>query len=245
MDHSSDLPLITALPRAWIAFGRAPWQHVGLSALALLSSIGFALVGQDLRAVQDALLQRIGDVCVLCSLLVPIGPVLALLKLADRMLPEPPATSSANQRKPRGWLLRQAITLMVIELLVLAGALTVIQSLSWFLGTMSPTLAGLSVVLCSALLLHWLFTQVMALPLLVHHRHRALLAMAHRRELVKAKVLKVLAKLGLISGLNMLGLILASLGLLLSLPFSALVLMACCRTQTPWRSDSRRNMLPT
>ena len=121
MAHSSELPLITALPRAWIAFGRAPWQHVGLSALALLSSIGFALVGQDLRAIEDALLQRIGDVCVLCSLLVPIGPVLALLKLADRMLPEPPATSSAKQRKPRGWLLRQAITLMVIELLVLAG----------------------------------------------------------------------------------------------------------------------------
>ena len=110
---------------------------------------------------------------------------------------------------------------------------------------MSPTLAGLSVVLCSALLLHWLFTQVMALPLLVHHRHRALQAMAHSRQLVNANGLKVLAMLGLISGLNLLGLILASLGLLLSLPFSALVLMACCRTQTPWRSDSRRNMLPT
>ena len=51
----------------------------------MLSSIGFALIGQDLRVVQT-LLQRIGDVCVLCSLLVPIG-LLALLKLADRMLP--------------------------------------------------------------------------------------------------------------------------------------------------------------
>ena len=141
------------------------------------------------------MLQGIGDVSVLCSLLVPIGPVLALLKLADRMLPESPTTSSADRRKPRGWLLRQAITLMVIELLVLAGALTMIQSLSWFLGTMSPTLAGLSVVLCSALLLHWLFTK--DLPLLCTITI-ALCRPAHSRQLVNANGLKVLAMLGLV-----------------------------------------------
>ena len=50
---------------------------------------------------------------------------------------------------------------------------------------------------------------------------------------------------GLLSGINLLGLLGASLGLLLSLPFSALVLMACCRTQTPCSKVSRRNMLPT
>ena len=54
--------------------------------------------------------------------------------------------------------------------------------------------------------------------------------------------LKVLA---LLLGLNLLGLIGAPLGLLLSLPFSALVVMACCRPQTPLISDSRRNMFPT
>ena len=97
----------------------------------------------------------------------------------------------------------------------------------------------------SLLLLHWLFTQVMALPLLVHHHHHARQAMAHSRHLVNSNGLKVLAMLGLITGLNLLGLLAASLGLLLSLPFSALVLMACCRSQTPWRSDSRRNILPT
>jgi hypothetical protein len=32
---------------------------------------------------------------------------------------------------------------------------------------------------------------------------------------------------------------------LLSLPFSALGLMACCRPHTPWRRNSRRNILPT
>ena len=95
------------------------------------------------------------------------------------------------------------------------------------------------------LMLCWLFSQVLALPLLVHHRHRALQAMDHSRQLVRHNGLKVLALLGLLIGINLLGLIGASLVLLFSLPFSALILMACCRTQTPCRSVSRRNMLPT
>ena len=66
--------------------------------------------------------------------------------------------------------------------------------------------------------------------------------MDHSRQLVRHKGHNVL---GLLSEINLLGLIGASLGLLLSLPFSALILMACCRTQTPCRSVSRRNMLPT
>ena len=37
----------------------------------------------------------------------------------------------------------------------------------------------------------------------------------------------------------------ACLGLLLSIPISAMLLMASCRTQTPWDRDSRWNMLPT
>lgn len=94
-------------------------------------------------------------------------------------------------------------------------------------------------------MLCWLFSQVLALPLLVHHRHRALQVMDHSRQLVRHNGLKVLALLGLLIGINLLGLIGASLVLLFNLPFSALILMACCRTQTPCRSVSRRNMLPT
>ena len=90
-----------------------------------------------------------------------------------------------------------------------------------------------------------LFTQVLSLPLLVYHRCRALQAMDHSRRLVQNNSLKMLAVLGLLLGINALGLLGATLGLLLSLPFSALVLMACCRPQTPWRRDSRRNILPT
>ena len=86
---------------------------------------------------------------------------------------------------------------------------------------------------------------MLALPLLVHHRHRVLKAMDHSRQVVRHNGFRELAFLGLLSGINLLGLIGASLGLLLSLPSSALILMACCLTQTPCSSVSRRNMLPT
>ena len=45
--------------------------------------------------------------------------------------------------------------------------------------------------------------------------------MDHSRQLARHNGLKVLALLRLLSGINLLGLIGASLGLLLSLPFSA------------------------
>ncbi|MGB1417043.1 MAG: hypothetical protein ACPHAS_02705 [Synechococcus sp.] len=244
MAHSNDLPLITALPRAWLAFSKAPWTHVGLSCLVLISGIGLALIGQDLRALHPSWLNHLGDLSVLGSVVVPIVPGIALLELADRDLPGHQRNGKQARRRS-SWVLQQSFILLVLEGLCLAGGLLVVQSLSWMLGHISPTLAGLSVIAGSLLLLHWLFTQVMALPLLVHHHHHALQAMAHSRHLVNSNGLKVLAMLGLITGLNLLGLLAASLGLLLSLPFSALVLMACCRSQTPWRSDSRRNILPT
>ena len=105
--------------------------------------------------------------------------------------------------------------------------------------------AGINVLLGGLVLLSWLFSQTLALPLLVHERCRALQAMDQSRQLIHRNGFKVLALLGMLLGINLLGLIGASLGLLLSLPFSALVLMACCRPQTPLVSDSRRNMFPT
>jgi hypothetical protein len=69
--------------------------------------------------------------------------------------------------------------------------------------------------------------------------------MEHSRKLVQQNRLKVLALVGLILGINLVGLMGACLGLILSLPFSALILMASCRTQAPWSKDWRRNILPT
>lgn len=236
------LPLVTLLPRAWIAFGQAPWRCVGLAALVLICGAGLAAIGQDLRQLENVWLGRLGDLTVLLSMVLPLLPLLALLELADRLLP---AGDSSRRTGPWRGILRQSLALLMLEGLVMMGGIAVIQSLSWALGQFSTTLAGLAVIVGGALLLSWMFSQLLALPLLIHHRHRALQAMDHSRQLVGGNALKVLALLGLITGLNLLGLIGASLGLLLSLPFSALVLMACCRTQTPWRSDSRRNMLPT
>ena len=225
-----------------MAFGQAPWRCVGLAALVLISGAGLAVIGQDLRQLDNPWLGRLGDLTVLLSLVLPLLPMLALLELADSLLP---AGDVSRLKVPWRWILRQSLALLLLESLVMMGGIAVIQSLSWAIGQFSTTLAGLAVIVGGAMLLSWMFSQVLALPLLIHHRHRALQAMDHSRQLVGGNALKVLALLGLITGLNLLGLIGASLGLLLSLPFSALVLMACCRTQTPWRSDSRRNMLPT
>ena len=236
MAPSTELPLVTLLPRAWIGFGKAPWRCVGLANVLLLSAIGPALLGEDLRRLG---LTWLGCLGVVASLVLPL---LALLKLADQLLPpesrpEPPIRWS--------WLLRQATGLVLFELLLVLGGLALIQTLSWAAGRLSTTLAGVVVVSGGLLMLCWMFSQVLALPLLVHHRLRALQAMDHSRQLVRHNGLKMLELLGLLSGINLLGLIGASLGLLLSLPFSALVLMACCRTQTPCSSVSRRNILPT
>ena len=242
MASSTEIPLVTLLPRAWIGFSRGPWRCVGLAALVLISASGPAVVGHDLRLSDSPWLNRLGDLSVLVSLILPLLPLLALLRLTDTLLPD---RREARPRQSLRQLLRQAFTLVLLELLLVLGGTGLIQSLSWMLGRWSSALAGLSVVLGGLILLSWLFSQVMALPLLVHERCRALQAMDHSRQMVHRNGLKILALLGMLLGINLLGLIGATLGLLLSLPFSALVLMACCRPQTPLSNDSRRNILPT
>ena len=242
MASSTEIPLVTLLPRAWIGFSRGPWRCVGLAALVLISASGPAVVGHDLRLSESLWLNRLGDLAVMASLVVPLLPLLALLRLTDGLLPD-----RRDNRPSQSWrqLLRQAFNLTLLELLLVLGGLGLIQSLSWMLGRWSTALAGLSVVAGGLILLSWLFSQVMALPLLVHERCRALQAMDLSRQLVHRNGFKVLALLGMLLGINLLGLIGATLGLLISLPFSALVLMACCRPQTPLSNDSRRNMFPT
>ena len=225
-----------------MAFGKAPWRCVGLATLILVSATGMAVVGQDLRMLNAEWLVQLGDLAVLLSVIIPLIPLIGLLQLADDLLPgvDPPKPPVRWR-----WLWRQSSSLLLLETVVMTGGLAVIQSLSWLLSKISTTLAGMAVVVGGLLLISWMFSQFLALPLLVHHRYRALQAMDHSRQLVRHNILKVMALIGLLIGLNLVGLIGATLGLLLSLPFSALLLMACCRTQTPWSSDSRRNMFPT
>ena len=210
--------------------------------MVLISASGPAVVGHDMRLAGSPWLNRLGDLSVLTSLVLPLLPLLALLRLTDGLLPD-----RRDDRPDQTWrqLLHQAFTLVLFEMLLVLGGLGLIQSLSWMLGRWSTALAGLSVVLGGLVLMSWLFSQTLAFPLLVHERCRALQAMDHSRQLVRRNGLKVLALLGMLLGINLLGLIGATLGLLLSLPFSALVLMACCRPQTPFSNDSRRNMFPT
>jgi uncharacterized membrane protein len=141
--------------------------------------------------------------------------------------------------------LKQTCGLVVLEVLIGIGGISSIRLLSQFLAPHSGVFASLVIVLGGVSIAIWLVGQLLSIPLLIHHGYRPLRAMEHSRKLVQANRLKVLALLGLLLGINLLGLMAASLGLLLSLPFSALLLMASCRTQTPWRRESRRNILPT
>ena len=213
----------------------------------LICLMGLGVVAHDLQLSSNPFLQYTGDLVLVLAALVPLAPLLALLQLADEHLPggldRAPKQPAASRRF--FWLLKQTCGLVVLEVLIGIGAVSSIRLLSQVLAPHSGVLASLAVVLGGVGIAIWLIGQLLSIPLLIHHGHRPLRAMEHSRKLVQANRLKVLALLGLLLGINLLGLMAASLGLLFSLPFSALLLMASCRTQTPWRRESRENILPT
>ena len=92
---STELPLVTLLPRAWIGFGKAAWRCFGLATALLLSAVGPAVLGEDRRRLGFAWL---GDLVVVASLVLPLLPLLALLRLADQLLPE-----ESMPERPIGW----------------------------------------------------------------------------------------------------------------------------------------------
>ena len=73
------------------------------------------MLGEDLRWLGFAWLR---DLAVVASLVLPLLPLLALLQLADQLLPE-----ESVPERPIGWswLLRQATGLVLFELLLVLG----------------------------------------------------------------------------------------------------------------------------
>jgi len=213
----------------------------------LISLMGLGVIARDLQLSSNRFLQYAGDFVLVIAVLIPLAPLLALLQLADEHLPggleSDPKQPTARRRFL--WLLKQTCGLVVLEVLIGIGGISSIRLLSQFLAPHSGVLASLVIVLGGVGIAIWMIGQLLSVPLLIHHGYRPLRAMEHSRKLVQANRLKVMALLGLLLGINLLGLMAASLGLLFSLPFSALLLMASCRTQTSWRSESRRNMFPT
>ena len=132
-----------------------------------MCAIGPAVVAQDLRAISTPGLARLGDIAVLISLGLPVVPLLGLLRLADQLLPAPLEPRPPQRLKT---LLSQALVLVAIELCLLLAGLGLIQCLSWAVGQVSTTLAGLIVILGALIVGAGLFTQMLSLPLLVHHR---------------------------------------------------------------------------
>ena len=104
----------------------------------LISASGPAVIGHDLRLAGSPWLNRLGDLSVLISLALPLVPLLALLRLADCLLPD-----RGNDRPQQSWrqLLKQAFNLVLLELVLILGGVGLIQSLSWILGRWSTALA--------------------------------------------------------------------------------------------------------
>ena len=174
--------------------------------------------------------------------------LVALLHLADQYLPTihtPQSIEPAKGRQQLRWIFRETAALVLLESVILIGGLNTLKIIGALMARQSGVFSAVILIAGGLALILWTLSQTLAIPLLVHHGHRPLAAMEHSRRLVQANRLKVLALLGLLIGVNLIGLMGAFLGLLLSIPFSALLLMASCRTQTPWVSDSRRNILPT
>ena len=226
------LPLTTIIPRAWIGFGKAPWQCVGLTALTLIVLTGLGVLARDLQESGQRGFEMTGNALLVLTIPASLGPLVSLLRLADQLLPTgagSEAEASPGKGRPLRWLLRQTTALVLLEGVVFIGGLNVIRILSGLIASHSGVLSTAVLLIGLLALAAWALSQILALPLLVHHGHHPLAAMEHSRKIVQANRIKVLALLGL----------------LLSIPLSALLLMASCRTQTPWDRDSRRNMLPT
>ena len=242
------IPLTTIIPRAWIGFSQAPWRCVGLTALMLITVTGLSLISRDLQQGEGWWQSTISDVLFVATIPTTLLPLVALLHLADQLLPSIQTTHpiDAAQERPRlRWIFRQTAALVLLEGIILIGGLQTIRVIGALIARQSGVFSALILIAGGLALILWTLSQTLALPLLVHHGHRPLAAMEHSRRLVQTNRLKVLALLGLLIGINLIGLMGAFIGLLLSIPFSALMLMASCRTQTPWVKDSRRNILPT
>ena len=95
----TEIPLVTLLPRAWIGFSRGPWRCVGLAALVLISASGPAVIGHYLRLTGSPWLNRLGDLSVLTSLVLPLVPLLYLLRLTDSLIPD-----RRDERAKQSWV---------------------------------------------------------------------------------------------------------------------------------------------
>mgnify|MGYP004308399595 CR=1 FL=1 len=214
----------------------------------LITLTGLTVVSRDLQQGNSWWEATLSDSLFVATIPAALLLGVALLQLADRLLPSIQTTQQSepalNKQRLR-WILKQTGALVLLEGVILMGGLSSIRITGALIARHSAVLSAVILIAGGLVLSLWTLSQTLALPLLVHHGHRPLAAMEHSRRLVQTNRLKVLALLGLLIGVNLIGLMGAFLGLLLSIPFSALLLMASCRTQTPWVRDSRRNMLPT
>ena len=124
------LPLTTIIPRAWIGFSQAPWRFVGLTALMLITVTGLSLISRDLQQGEGLWQSTISDVLFVATIPTTLLPLVALLHLADQLLPSIQTTHpiDAAQERPRlRWIFRQTAALVLLEGIILIGGLQTIR----------------------------------------------------------------------------------------------------------------------
>ena len=159
----------------------------------LISVSGPAVVGHDLRQRVPMAEPARGPIGA-DGLVLPLS-LLALLRLTDTLLPdrrEDRADQSWRQLVPPSPWCYWSCARAGRRRLDPVGELDA-RSLGHRIGGPQRAVGGM-------VLLSWLFSQIVALPLLVHERCRALQAMDHSRQLVHRNGLKVLALLGMLLG---------------------------------------------
>ena len=81
------IPLTTIIPRAWVGFSQAPWRFVGLTALMLITVTGLSLISKDLQQGEGWWQSTMSDVLFVATIPTTLLPLVALLHLADQLLP--------------------------------------------------------------------------------------------------------------------------------------------------------------
>ena len=243
------LPITTIIPRAWIGFSQAPWRCVGLTALMLVILTGLGVTARDLQQSSHWWLATLGDALLVISIPAALMPLVALLHLADRLLPpgssheEVAAASSTRQLL---WLFKQTAALTLLEGVILIGALNLIRVASAVVAGHSGVLSNLILVAGVAALAAWTLGQSLALPLLVHHGHRPLAGDGTQPQTGANQSTEGSGPAGVAAG-DQFGRPDGCLSRPTSQsPHQRLVTDGQLpHSQTPWVRESRRNMLPT
>jgi hypothetical protein len=222
------LRVLGSLGHAWALFQQRPWRLCGLAAGGLALFMGLGLTAEAVGAgPQRALLVLVSLLapCLSTGLLLRQGDVLLRAGAADdrnRPQPSEPAPSLTDA-------LRSAVLVPLLQT-VLLGSLVLLGIGSWTLIQPLSDFAGLVVlVTVTVALVEQVVTQLFALPMAVVTRRSAVDAIRSSHRVLAAHRLEAALLLLAIVTLNLCGLLLVSVGVLITYPIGVLALLTSFR----------------